>query len=279
MHKDVSFPTEKLKSKKLFLLDMDGTLYLDGQLFEGTMPFLQAVAMRGGRCLYLTNNSSRSVEAYVAKLARMGISATAQDFVTSVDATAAYVKEHYWKGVVYLLGTESFSRQMIAAGVRATFDRNDPGIVALVMGFDTELTFQKLEDASYLLTMRKDIGYIAANPDLVCPTAFGYVPDCGSVAEMLRNATGRMPVFIGKPAPEMIYMALNKTGMPSSDAVLIGDRVYTDIACGINAGVDTVMVLSGEGTVAEAEERGITPTWIMKDIGEVARIITTDKND
>ena len=278
MHKDVSFPTEKLKGKKLFLLDMDGTLYLDGQLFAGTMPFLRAVSDRGGRCLYLTNNSSKSVDAYVEKLAGMGISATARDFVTSVDATAAYIKEHYGEKTVFLLGTESFRRQMAAAGITGTTDRDDPDIAALVMGFDTELTFSKLLDASYLLTVRKDIGYVAANPDLVCPTSFGYVPDCGSVAVMLKNATGRMPVFIGKPEPEMVRMALKKTNTSPSDAVLIGDRVYTDIACGLNAGIDTVMVLSGEGTVKEAQERGITPTWIMRDIGEVADVIAPSEN-
>ena len=145
----------------------------------------------------------------------------------------------------------------------------------LVMGFDTELTFRKLEDACILLGQGVD--YIATNPDFVCPTWYGSVPDCGSIAGILKTATGRMPRFIGKPQPEMILLALEKTGYAKEEAVLIGDRVYTDIASGVHAGIDTVLVLSGEGTVADAEASEEKPTFIMKDIGEVRRSMEETK--
>ena len=259
-----------LKSKKLFLLDLDGTLYLDGKLFDGTLPFLDAIRKRGGRYLFLTNNSSRGVDAYVEKLTAMGVPCTESDFLTSVDATAEYLSAHHREQLLYVLGTTSFKDQLSSMGFRVTDTLSD-GIEALVMGFDTELTFSKLEDACKLLG--RGVPYIATNPDLVCPTAYGYVPDCGSVATMLFNATGREPLYIGKPQPAMLRLAMDKTGYTAAQTVFVGDRIYTDIASGANAGVDTVLVLSGEGTVEEARALGITPTWVYGHVGVLADLL------
>ena len=140
-------------------------------------------------------------------------------------------------------------------------------IDGIVMGNDNELTFKKLEDACKLLL--RDIEYIATNPDWVCPTAFGYVPDCGSVAEMLWRATGKRPHFIGKPRPEMLTLAMKKFGYSKEESVMVGDRVYTDIASGYNAGIDTVFVLSGEGTMLDAENTDTKPTYILKNVREL----------
>lgn len=252
--------------KKLFLLDMDGTLYLDDHLFEGTIPFLTKVKEIGARAVYLTNNSSRSVVAYVEKMNHLGIPCGAEDFVTSVDATIAYLKKHYAHDKLYVLGTKSFYSQLESAGLSLTTTVEDD-IATLVMGFDTELTFQKLEDASILL--KRNIGYIAANPDLVCPTAYGYVPDCGSVAEMLFHATGKTPIYMGKPESAMIDLALDRFQVTKAQTALIGDRVYTDILAGLRAGIDTIMVLSGEGTIEECNERNIHPTYIVNSISDV----------
>ena len=141
------------------------------------------------------------------------------------------------------------------------------GIDGIVMGNDNELSFKKLEDACKLLL--NDIIYIATNPDWVCPTAFGYVPDCGSVAEMLWRASGKRPHFIGKPRPEMLTLAMDKFGYKREESVMIGDRVYTDIASGYNAGIDTIFVLSGEGTMKDAEQSDTPPTYIFENIREV----------
>ncbi len=257
-----------LHEKKLFLLDMDGTIYLDQDVFPETIPFLNAVKEKGGRYLFLTNNSSKSVSAYIDKLAKMGITATREDFLTSTDATIVDLKAHYTDEKMYVFGTKSFISQLREAGINAV-TTPDEDVKVLVMGFDTELSFQKLEDACILLG--RGVDYIATNPDYVCPTWYGSVPDCGSIAGILKTATGRMPRFIGKPNPEMIYLALDKTGLPREDAVLIGDRVYTDIASGVHADIDTILVLSGEGTAADAEASKEKPTYIMQDIGEVKR--------
>ena len=132
-----------------------------------------------------------------------------------------------------------------------------------------ELTFQKLEDACILLN--RGVTWLATNPDWVCPTWYGSVPDCGSVCEMLHRATGREPEFIGKPRPAMVRLALERTGYPPEAAVLLGDRLYTDIACAVNAGIDSVFVLSGEGTRDDIERDGIRPTWVYDDINAVFR--------
>lgn len=257
-----------LQEKKLFLLDMDGTLYLDDNLFDGVLDFLAAVKARGGRYMFLTNNSSKGVEDYVKKLRRLGIEAEHEDFLTSVHATVHTLEKEFPHAVCYVAGTASFRRQLTGAGIEVRDTLSDD-ITLLLSGYDTELTFQKLEDSCILLN--RGVTWLATNPDWVCPTAYGYVPDCGSVCQMLTKATGKVPRFIGKPQPDMVYLALEKTGFAPSEAVLVGDRLYTDIACGVNAGIDTVFVLSGEGTEADIEEMNIQPTWVMEDVAELYR--------
>ena len=176
---------------------MDGTIYLDNRLFDGTIEFLDYIKGLGGRYIFLTNNSSKSVDRYIEKLNGMGISAQRDDFLTSTDITIEVVKKRGFKKI-YALGTESFKEQLRGAGLNIT-DAPSAGIDCLCMGYDTELTYKKLEDACVLL--KNDIAYIATNPDWVCPTDYGFVPDCGSVSEMLFRATGKKPEFIGKPSP------------------------------------------------------------------------------
>lgn len=256
----------KLSEKKLFLLDMDGTIYLDNDLFDGTMDFLNEVRNKNNRYLFVTNNSSKSTDAYVKKLKSIGIDATEDDFLTSTNATILYIQEKYQGRRFYSFGTESFTRQLKEAGIDVVTELCD-GIDGIVMGNDNELSFKKLEDACKLLL--NDIIYIATNPDWVCPTSFGYVPDCGSVAEMLWRATGKRPHFIGKPRPEMLLLAMEKYGYLKEECVMIGDRVYTDIASGYNAGIDTVFLLSGEGTMADAESSDTPPTYIFNGIRDL----------
>ncbi len=258
------------KQKKLFLLDMDGTIYLGDDLFDGAMDFLRQIRKQGGRYLFATNNSSRGVNAYVERLHRMGIDATPDDFLTSTDALIWYLHGKYDDALIYAFGTKTFQGQLSDAGFRIT-DQLEEGISLLVCGFDTELTFQKLEDACILLG--KDVDFIATNPDWVCPTAWGSVPDCGSVCEMLFRATGRRPKFVGKPQPEMVLLSMERCGCSREETVLIGDRVYTDIACGVNAGIDTAFVLSGEGLVEDIEKFQVTPTGIYQNIREIEKLM------
>lgn len=259
-----------LKSKRLYLLDMDGTIYLDDDLFCDVPEFLSYIKSVGGRYVFLTNNSSKSVDKYVEKLASLGIEATDEDFFTSTNATVLYLKEQNYKKI-YAFGTESFKAQLRDEGIPIT-DKLEDGIDCLCMGFDTELTFKKLEDACILLG--KGVDYIATNPDWVCPTWYSSVPDCGLVSQMLFNATGKMPKFIGKPEPDMALLAMEKTGYKPGETALIGDRLYTDIACGANAKITTIFVLSGEGTLEDVEKSDVKPEFILQNISELYNILT-----
>ncbi len=254
-----------LKRKKLFLLDMDGTIYLDNDLFDGTIDFLEYVKSIGGRYIFLTNNSSKGVDKYIEKMASLGIKTTKEDFFTSTDATIIYLKEKSYKKI-YAFGTKSFISQLKDAGLNVVTEHLD-NVDCLCISNDTELTFQKLEDACILLG--RGVDYIATNPDWVCPTWYGYVPDCGAFAQMLHHATKRMPKFVGKPEPEMALLAMEKTGFSKEETAIMGDRLYTDIACGVNAGISSIFVLSGEGTMEDVEKSDIKPEFIYNNIREL----------
>ena len=256
-----------IKDLRLFLLDMDGTTYLDEQLFDGVQEFLQHIKDIGGKYMFLTNNSSKSVDSYINKLERLGIRSTADDFLTSVNATVMHLQKKNYKKI-YAFGTTSFKEQLCSADLPIT-DKLEDDIDCLCMGFDTELTFQKLEDACILLN--RGVDYIATNPDWVCPTWYGCVPDCGSVCEMLYNATKRMPTFIGKPEPAMAFLAMEETGFDKEETAIIGDRLYTDIACGVNAGITSIFVLSGEGTMGDIETSDAKPDLIYQDIRAILK--------
>jgi HAD superfamily hydrolase (TIGR01450 family) len=145
------------------------------------------------------------------------------------------------------------------------------------MGFDTELTFQKLHDVSYLLLKQPELPYIATNPDLVCPTEFGSVPDCGSVCEMIFNATGKRPVVIGKPSSLMPELALQRLGIAKEETCVIGDRIYTDIKSGLNAGITGVLVLSGETTEEILQQSKDKPHIVLKDAGEILQVLQKNR--
>ena len=260
-----------LDQVKLFLLDMDGTIYLDDCLFDGVTDFLAYIKSIGGRYMFLTNNSSRSVDKYIEKLGKLGIATTAEDFLTSTDATVLHLKKKNYRRI-YAFGTASFKEQLKKAGLPIT-DKREDGIDCLCMGFDTELTFQKLEDACILLN-DPTMDYVATNPDWVCPTWYGSVPDCGSVSEMLYNATRRRPLFIGKPEQTMALLAMEYTGFSHEQTALIGDRLYTDIACGVNANINSIFVLSGEGTMADVENGDVKPDYIYDNIAHLLSDLT-----
>ncbi|MBQ7818035.1 MAG: HAD-IIA family hydrolase [Oscillospiraceae bacterium] len=262
---------ERLKGCKLFLFDMDGTLYLGNRLFDFTKELLRAIRASGGRYMFMTNNSSKSVADYIKKLASLGIEAEYDDFMTSSQATAYYLKKHYPGKLLYVSGTQSLKDELIKEGFAITEDTDKTEVI--VSGFDTELTFRKLHDVSKMLCTR-DIPYIATNPDYVCPTEFGSVPDCGSVSDMLYNVSGKRPLFIGKPSALMPKLAMEKCGATAEQTVVIGDRIYTDIKSGLNAGALTVLVMSGETTADILNASEDKPHLVLKDCGEMIPILT-----
>ena len=249
-----------LARKRLFLLDLDGTVYLEETLLPGAAAFLSCVRANGGVVRYLTNNSSRGVDAGLEKMHRLGVPAEREEFLTAVEATVYYLKtSRSPSDVYYAVGTASFCRQLRAAGfdIRETPDAD---VTAVLVGFDTELTCRLLA---------RGVDFLATNPDWACPTLFGFVPDCGAICEFIARGAGRRPQFIGKPDPTMIRLALEQTGCTPEETLMVGDRLYTDIACGVNAGVDTALVLTGEATAQDAAKSETPPTLVCRDLGEL----------
>ena len=262
---------ECVRQVKLYLFDMDGTLYLGDRLYDFTVELLKTIRQTGGQYLFMTNNSSKSVEDYVKKLASLGIEATREDFMTSSQATAFYLKQNHPGKTLYVCGTRSLIAELESEGFTVTTDLDK--VECVVMGFDTELTFQKLHDVSYLLFTRKDLPYIATNPDLVCPTEFGSVPDCGSVCIGIKNATGREPIVIGKPSPLMPQLAMEKLGFSCDQTAVVGDRIYTDVKSGLNAGCTGILVLSGESTLQTLAESEDKPHLVLEDASAILQAL------
>jgi HAD superfamily hydrolase (TIGR01450 family) len=261
---------ERIKNIKLFLFDMDGTLYLGNQLFDFTKDLLEKIRENGRDYLFLTNNSSKSVIDYVKKLKKLGIQAETKDFLTSSQATAFYLHKNYEGKKLYVCGTKSLIKELENEGFEVTEDINKTECV--VIGFDTELTFKKLEDVCKIL-LTKDIPYIATNPDIVCPTEFGSVPDCGSVCEMIYNATGKRPFVIGKPSPLMPKLAMEKMSVKPNETAVVGDRIYTDIKSGLNANALSILVMSGETDEEILNASSDKPDLVLKNASEILNLL------
>ncbi len=264
-----------IQKTRLFLFDMDGTLYLGNKLYPFTRELLTQIQATGRRYLFMTNNSSKSVEDYVKKLASLGIEAKREDFITSSQATAWYLKQHHAGKTLYVCGTQSLKQELCREGFAVTGDITQTQVI--VMGFDTELTFQKLHDVCYLLLTRQDIPYIATNPDYVCPTEFGSVPDCGSVCDMVYNATKKRPVVIGKPSPLMPQLAMAQWGYGPEETAVVGDRIYTDIKSGLNAGIAGILVMSGETTQEILDASADKPHLVLPDAGYILSALQEEK--
>ena len=262
-----------IEKMKLYLFDMDGTLYLGSRLYDFTIELLHQIRRTGGKYLFITNNSSKSVVDYVKKLASFGIEATREDFMTSSQATAYYLHKHHEGQRLYVCGTESLKEELRSEGFTVTTNIDE--VDCIVMGFDTELTFRKLHDVSYLLLTRPELPYIATNPDLVCPTEFGSVPDCGSVCGMIYNATGKRPVVIGKPSSLMPELAMDKLGVSKEETCVVGDRIYTDVKSGLNAGCVGILVMSGETTPEILAQSPDKPHLVLESAAEILEVLKT----
>lgn len=259
-----------LKSIELFLFDMDGTLYLGDRLFDFTIELLDTIKKTGGRYMFMTNNSSKSVADYIKKLKKLGIESVYEDFITSSQATAYYLKKHHRDARLYVCGTESLKEELRSNGFTVTEELDE--VDCIVMGNDNELTFKKLEDICKLLLSR-NLPYIATNPDYVCPTEFGSVPDCGSVCDMIYNCTKKRPIFIGKPEALMPELAMEAAGVKKENTAVIGDRIYTDVKSGINAGAVSVLVMSGETTEEILKASPDKPDLVLRDCSEITEAI------
>ena len=260
---------DSLRGCALFLLDMDGTLYLGDEVFDGAVDFIGALAATGRRYIYLTNNSSRAGEDYITRLRKLGFPCGPENVFTSGMATGMYLKTRHPGEKVYAVGTPAFERELASYGVELT--QNDDATVVCV-GFDTTLTYEKLDRAVHFL--RRGAAFIAANPDWVCPMPAGEVlPDCGSICALLTAASGVKPHYIGKPNRSMVDIISEMTGVENSAICCVGDRLYTDIAVAVNAGAVSVLVMSGETTPEDLAVSATKPDYVLADVAELAKIL------
>ena len=256
-----------LKDKKLFLLDIDGTIALDSILIDGTKELMEHILNIGGKYIFITNNSTKSIKDYVDKFTYLGISVNKTNFITASYGSALYLKEKYNNEKVFVLGTKSFIEELRSFKINVTEEIED-NIVCAVVGYDSELNYRKIEKICELLST-SNIDYIGTNPDLVCPTTFGFVPDCGAICKMIEYAVKRQPVYIGKPNKLIVDLCLQESGFSKDETLVIGDRLYTDIACGINAEVETALVLTGEAKEEDLRDTEFNPTYVFDTIKDL----------
>ena len=264
----------RLQNKKLFLFDIDGTLALGNHLLEGASDLIAFLQEKGHKIFYTTNNSTRSRQDYVSYFAQWNISVQEEEFLTAGYMSILYCTQHLKDKKIYFVGTESFEQELRKAGLCITTVYEED-VECVLVAFDTSLTFQKLEDACRIL-QNTSVQFLATNPDLCCPVPGGAVPDCGSICMMLENATGRKPYYIGKPSPDIVEECRRESGCSRQETLLVGDRIYTDMLCAQNAGVDGLLVLSGEAAREDVQVSMVEIPYIMENVGHLLTYLQTE---
>ena len=258
-----------LKETQLFVLDMDGTFYLGDRILEGSLDFLDAVKKTGRDYIFFTNNSSKSPEVYIQKLANMNCHITRDQIMKSGDVTIRYLNTHYPDKTVYLVGTEPLVKSFNDSGVKLTNEMPDIVVVA----FDTTLTYEKLERACTYI--RNGAVFLATHLDINCPVEGGFIPDCGAFCAAISLSTGKQPQYLGKPFGETVDMVLARTGEKRERIAFVGDRIYTDVATGVNNGARGLLVLTGETKLADVSASAVQPDGIYASLGEMGRMLLT----
>lgn len=261
-------PAINLKQKKLFLFDIDGTIAVGDTLYEGSADLLSFISSIGGKAYYITNNSTKSGADYVKKFrTAFGLETTEDLFITSGYMTIRFLKEHFANKMIYCVGTHSFIEELGKNGLQVT-QQFQPDIACVLVGYDSELTYKKLETACQVLSTL-NVPYFATNPDLCCPVPFGFIPDCGAICQMLFSSTGKEPSYLGKPNAEVVTHCLELSGFSKEETLVVGDRLYTDIACGINAGVDTCVLFTGEAKEEDLAATDYPPSCAFSSVKEL----------
>jgi len=248
---------------------MDGTIYNGSTLFPFTLPFLELLEELNVGYTFLTNNSSRSSEDYLAKLLPLGISISREQLYTSTQATLGFIQQSLPDAKrLFVLGTGSMCAEFTQAGFKLTEDSAKDIPDAVVVGFDTNLAYSRLCRAAYWISQGRP--YIATHPDRVCPTDQPTVMvDCGAICAALKAATGRWPdTTLGKPDPCMIQGILRGNKLRAEQLAMVGDRVYTDIAMARRAGVLGVLVLTGETTAEQVPMFTPAPDLVVASLAE-----------
>lgn len=257
-----------LKDIDVFALDMDGTIYLDEYWIDGAKDFLKKIEESGRRYIFLTNNSSKNSKNYVDKLHNMGLDVDIDKIVTSGQATVYYLQQNYRGKRVFLLGNNLLKEEFREGGI--TLDDTNPDVV--VTAFDTTLDYNKM--CKVCDFVRAGLPYISTHPDYNCPTKTGFIPDAGAIHAFIKASSFRYPDhIIGKPNADIIKYLLARLHTTGDKVVMVGDRLYTDIAAGKNNGLYSMLVLSGETKLEDVESSEVKPHLIFDSVKEVIPLL------
>ena len=253
-----------LENIRCFALDMDGTIYLGEKWIDGAKEFLQKIEESGRSYIFLTNNSSKNASVYVEKLHRMGWDVGEDKIITSGQATIDYLQQNFPEKKVFLLGNPLLQGEFEQAGI--VLDDVSPDVV--VTAFDTSLDYQKM--CKVCDFVRRGLPYLATHPDYNCPTETGFIPDAGAIHAFIHASAFRYPDrIIGKPNVDIVNYLMKRVGAEKDQIAMVGDRLYTDVATGVNHGLHGVLVLSGEATIEEAGKSEVVPDLIFKSVHDI----------
>ena len=259
---------KRINGIKLFLMDMDGTVYVGGRKIPGAFEALDVLREKGKSICYVTNNSSKSNPSYVARLASMGVYINENELYTSAQATCRFLSTKQKGKKVFLLATEDVANEFRSYGI--TLTENDPDIV--VICFDTSLSYDRLYRACSFINDGKL--YVASHPDNNCPAEGCPMPDVGSFIQMIKATLGKEPdIIIGKPYGGMAEAIVEKYGFARKEIAMVGDRLYTDILFGVDNGFNSILVLSGETTADMLASSGIRPTLVLDSFKDILEYI------
>ena len=255
---------EILQQTSVFLLDLDGTLYLDDKLIGNADKTLNSLRKMGKRLVFLTNNSSKTQREYEEKLTALGLYQKSDLIYTSAKATILYLQTHFPNQPVFLLATEKVREEFLQAGICLTEENPEVAVLA----YDRELTFEKIRKFDAFL--RRGVVFLATHSDDVCPTADGSMPDVGSFLAMFHRSSGRTPDrIIGKPNADMVKGVLSVTGVSQNELCMIGDRMYTDIRFANQNDFKSILVLSGETNLLNMNDFPDKPDLILASIDDL----------
>lgn len=262
-----------LENKKLFIFDMDGTIYLGNRVFDFAIEFIKKLRADGRRVMFFTNNASHNPDFYIKKLERMGFEPDREEIMTSGDVTIKFLKSHRAGKSVYLVGTSELTEQFVGEGIKLVPNEEaSAGAQAdiVITSFDTTLTYEKLDNACRMV--RNGAEYLSTHPDFNCPTEDGFIPDSGAIAAFVTASTGIAPTYFGKPYVQTVEMISEYTGLEKDEMCVFGDRLYTDIAMGKLHGVCSILVLTGETTLEDVEKADVQkrPDYIFDSLADVS---------
>ena len=249
------------------MIDMDGTIYKGSNVISGATDFIAFLTKENIPFVFLTNNSSHTREFYHRRLLSMGFKVDKERILTSTIATVRFIRERREGKKVFVVAAPDVTKEIEDLGIASS--EKDPDIVLLT--FDRTITFDKINKAYHFIMNGAEL--IATHPDDLCPTEDAYDVDIGQFIHMLSYLTGTSPTIIGKPSSLMIEMAAGEMGVDKNKTMMIGDRLYTDMKMAAYAGIDSIMVLSGEAKRSDLDGSELKPTYIVDSVADVPALL------